>query len=195
MIDEADTSDAALARRAVEGDDRAFSQLVQRHKDGLYRLLRRYTGDPDEAYEAAHEAFISAWSALRRFDPDRPFGAWLRTIAMNKARDRGRRATVRRLIFGASSLDDSAAMAAEDPAPSAVQTLLVDERTRRLDAAILQLPPSLRAPLLLTAFDGHSQQAAAGILGVSTKTVEMRVYRARRLLAQHLGDGMRPSAR
>ena len=86
MIDEADTSDAALARRAVEGDDRAFSQLVQRHKDGLYRLLRRYTGDPDEAYEAAHEAFISAWSALGRFDPDRPFGAWLRTIAMNKAR-------------------------------------------------------------------------------------------------------------
>ena len=94
-----DASDARLARLAAEGDDKAFALLVRRHKEALYRLLRRYTGDADEAYEAAHEAFIAAWGALKRYDPNRSFGAWLRTIAINKARDRGRRMTVRRAIF------------------------------------------------------------------------------------------------
>lgn len=101
---DAEASDSILARSAAAGDDRAFAVLVRRHKDGLYRLLRRYTGDADEAYEAVHEAFIAAWGALKRYDPQRPFGAWLRTIAINKARDRGRRMVVRRVIFGSGGL-------------------------------------------------------------------------------------------
>ena len=103
---DAEASDNALAGLAAAGDDRAFAVLVRRHKDPLYRLLRRYTADPDEAYEAVHEAFIAAWDALGRYDPERPFGTWLRTIAINKARDRGRRLAVRRLVFGARGLDD-----------------------------------------------------------------------------------------
>ncbi|MDB5467008.1 MAG: polymerase, sigma-24 subunit, subfamily, partial [Phenylobacterium sp.] len=97
-------SDGELAQAAASGDERAYAQLVSRHKDGLYRLLRRYLGDPDEAYEAAQEAFIAAWGALSRYDPSRSFGAWLRTIAINKARDRGRRLAVRRIVFGTTSL-------------------------------------------------------------------------------------------
>ena len=67
-------SDNALAERAAAGDDQAFAVLVRRHKERLYRLLRRYTDDADEAYEAVHEAFIAAWGALKRYDPDRSFG-------------------------------------------------------------------------------------------------------------------------
>src|SRR6185312_16112828 len=92
-------SDAALASRAAAGDERAFAGLVRRHKEPLYRLLRRYTGDRDEAYEAAHEAFIAAWAKMDRYDPARPFGAWLRTIAINKARDRTRRNAFRHFFF------------------------------------------------------------------------------------------------
>lgn len=190
---DAAASDNALARRATAGDDRAFAELVRRHKDGLYRLLRRYTGDPDDAYEAAHEAFIAAWSALGRYDPDRPFGAWLRVIAINKARDRGRRALVRRILFGARPLEESEAMEAADPAQAADQTLIARQRTQALDRAIAALPPQLKAPLLLTAFDGFSQQEAGEILGVSAKTVETRVYRARKLLAERLGPELRPT--
>lgn len=61
---DAEASDTTLARLAAAGDDQAFNLLVRRHKESLYRLLRRYTGDADEAYEAAHEAFIAAWGAL-----------------------------------------------------------------------------------------------------------------------------------
>jgi RNA polymerase sigma-70 factor (ECF subfamily) len=183
----AEPSDNELARQAAAGDDRAFSELVRRHKDALYRLLRRYTGDPEDAYEAAHEAFIAAWGALGRYDPGRPFGAWLRTIAINKARDRGRRARVRRLLFGGKPFEESGAMDAADPAVPADETLVEAQRARDLDKAIAALPPQLKEPLLLMAFEGLTQREAGALLGVSAKTVETRVYRARKLLAERLG--------
>lgn len=183
---DAEASDSILARSAAAGDDRAFAVLVRRHKDGLYRLLRRYTGDADEAYEAVHEAFIAAWGALKRYDPDRSFGAWLRTIAINKARDRGRRMMVRRLVFGARGLDDAEALATPDPAASAETGVLQDEAAARLGRAIARLPSALKAALLLTAFEGMSQQEAADVLKVSVKTIETRVYRARKLLGKDL---------
>lgn len=195
MTVDAHASDSVLARSAAAGDDRAFSVLVGRHKDSLYRLLRRYIGDSDAAYEAVHEAFIAAWTALKRYDPERPFGAWLRTIAINKARDRGRRMVVRRMIFGSGGLEDSEALNAPDISADAEAIVLEDEQATRLDQAVARLPATLKEPLLLTAFEGLSQQDAAQILGVTVKTIETRVYRARKLLAAQLDADMRPSAR
>ncbi|WP_342672553.1 RNA polymerase sigma factor [Caulobacter sp. SSI4214] len=194
MIVDGDASDASLARLAAEGDDKAFALLVRRHKEALYRLLRRYTGDADEAYEAAHEAFIAAWGALKRYDPNRSFGAWLRTIAINKARDRGRRMMVRRAIFGSKDLDDVEVMDKADPRPDAEYEILEDERARRLDGAISRLPSALKEALLLTAFEGFSQQETAQMLGVTIKTIETRVYRARKVLIEQLDPDMRPGA-
>ena len=186
--------DAVLASRAAEGDERAFADLVRRHKEPLYRLLRRYTGDADEAYEAAHEAFIAAWTAMRRYDPQRPFLAWLRTIAINKARDRGRRAAFRRLIFGSASLAESGALAQPDRAAPADEAVMDRQDLALLDKAIACLPTSLKEALLLTAFEGCSQQEAGGILGVSAKSIETRVYRARKILAATLDPALRPKA-
>ena len=191
MSVEAEASDSDLARLAAAGDDQAFERLVRRHKEGVYRLLRRYTADPEEAYEAAHEAFIAAWKALARYDPGRPFLPWLQTIAINKARDRGRRLAVRRLLLGGAGLDDEA-MLVVDPSEAADQTAIDHQLARRLDKIIGQLPAAMKEALLLTAFEGYSQQEAGQMLGVSAKTVETRLYRARKLLAQRLDEDMRP---
>lgn len=188
-------SDADLAHRAAAGDDRAYAELVSRHKDGLHRLLRRYLGDAEEAREAAHEAFIAAWSALPRYDPTRPFAAWLRTIAVNKARDRGRRRAFRRLIFGDRPPEDTGARHHPDPAATPDEALIRQERLALLDRAIASLPDALKAPLLLTAIEGLSQQETAEILGVSAKAVETRVYRARRILAETLRAEPHPNPR
>ncbi|MFI4964327.1 MAG: RNA polymerase sigma factor [Caulobacterales bacterium] len=193
MSVDAEASDAALAHLAAAGDDQAFARLVRRHKDGIYRLLRRYTADPDEAYEAVQEAFIAAWKALGRYDADRPFLTWLQTIAINKARDRGRRMAVRRMVFGGAGLEGEA-MAAADPREAADQAVIDRQLARRLDKAIGQLPGALKEALLLTAFEGYSHVQAGHMLGVSAKTVETRAYRARKLLAQRLDDDMRPTA-
>jgi len=102
---------------------------------------------------------------------------------------------VRRVIFGSGGLEDTEALSAPDPSPSAEAGVLVDEQAMRLDRAIARLPAPLKEPLLLTAFEGLSHHDAAQILGVSIKTIETRVYRARKLLAEQLDTDMRPSAR
>ena len=186
MIDR-DASDADLARRAADGEDAAFTVLMRRHKAGLYRFVRRYVGQPDAAFEVVQETFASAWSHLSRYDPSRAFPTWLRAIALNKCRDRGRRETVRRLVMGHRDLDSGEALALADPAAGAEVALMESERRAALDAAIAALPAKLKEPLILTAFEDMSHQEAARLLGVTPKTIETRIYRARRRLAEALG--------
>lgn len=181
-----DRTDPELARLAADGDDRAFAELVRRHQEPLFRLMRRYLGSADEAQEAAHEAFVAAWGALRRYDPGRPFGGWLRTIAINKARDRGRRIAVRRLLFGQPLQGETAEPMWRDPAPLSDDALIEREMLATLDRAIAQLPRNLKEPLLLTVFEGLSHKEAADALGLSAKSIETRVYRARKRLAEQL---------
>ncbi len=183
-----DDSDAALAARAVKGNRSAFNIIVQRYQEPLYRFIRRYVGDADEAYDLLQETFVSAWQALGRYDPSRPAATWLRRIALNKCRDWGRRRTVRRFFYGATSLDSAQA---QDAAASANVDDGDETALTNLDRAIATLPSQLKEPLLLTAFEGLSQIAAGEALGISAKAVETRVYRARKLLAEALrADGV-----
>lgn len=184
-----DDSDATLAARAIKGDRHAFNRIVQRHQEPLYRFIRRYVGDADEAYDLLQETFVSAWQALGRYDPSRPAATWLRRIALNKCRDWSRRRTVRRFFYGATSLDGSPAAA--NAAASAPVDDSNEAALTKLDRAIATLPNQLKEPLLLTAFEGLSQIAAGDALGISAKAVETRVYRARKLLAEALkADGV-----
>lgn len=176
-----------LAARAAAGDSDAFDQLMQATKAGLYRFVRRYVGDGEEAYDLVQEAYAAAWLAIRRYDPRRPFEAWLRTIALNKCRDWSRRRRVRRWWFGAASLDTPEALAVPEAGPGTAESHERAQDLARLDAAIAALPVKLKEPLLLTAIEERSQAEVAALLGVSVKTVETRVARARRKLADLLG--------
>lgn len=189
MTGEVGPSDGELATNAAAGDHRAYALLVRRHKDAIYRFVRRYLGDADAAYETTHETFVAAWGALARYDPARPFVVWLRAIALNKCRDRARRGAVRRMIFGDRHLDSPEAAAQSDPAPDAEADLITAERLKALDRAIADLPRALKEPLLLTQFEGLSQIEAARMLGVTPKAVETRVRRARQRLREALDAG------
>jgi RNA polymerase sigma factor (sigma-70 family) len=121
--------DAALARLAAQGDERAFGQLMRRHKGSLHAFARRHVGDPEGALEVVQESFVAAWKALGRYDPTRPFGAWMRAIVLNKCRDRGRRLLVRRLILGERSIDAPGAPDHADPALGPEASTLRAEQT------------------------------------------------------------------
>jgi RNA polymerase sigma-70 factor (ECF subfamily) len=180
-----DLPDASLAVAARQGDQAAFAALMRRHKGWLYQFIRRYVADRDDAYDVLQESFVSAWGALSRFDPERPFEAWLRRIALNKCRDRARRDAVRRAalrLFGFGGGD----MSAESVAPLADSTVTVDHALRRLDAAIGKLSRQLKEPLVLTMLEGLSHKEVGALLGINAKAVETRVYRAKRQLASIL---------
>lgn len=167
---------------AADGDERAFSVLVRRHKEVLFRFAWRYVGDPDNAYEIVQSSFLSAWDARRRYDPARPFAAWLRAIVFNKCRDYSRRTAVRRLLMIPAASHVTEAVA--DPQRSPEAEWIAREEVDALDKAIAALPRALKEPLILTVFVGLSQAEAGHELGMSAKAIETRLYRARRVLTE-----------
>ena len=78
-------------------------------------------------------------------------------------------------------------LAQADRGPGADAILIGRQRQAALDRAIAALPAKLKEPLILTCFEDLSHQAAGELLGVSPKTIETRVYRARRKLSEALG--------
>jgi RNA polymerase sigma-70 factor (ECF subfamily) len=168
-------------RRSLAGETEAFTQLAARHKVWLFRFIRRYVGNDDDAKDLLQESLVSAWQALHRFDLDRSFQAWLRQIALNKCRDWSRRSVLRRIVRYISGDIDLFAAESRQSNPEAM--LAVNQALQQLDTAIASLPRGLREPLILTVFEGLSQREAAQQLRVSEKAVETRIYRARQRLA------------
>ena len=185
----ADTpSDEALAASAKTGDRAAFEVLVRRHKEHLYAFLRRYIGQADDAYDVLQDCFVAAWLGLPRYDPDRRFLPWLRTIALNKARDFGRRQAVRRMVFlirGHEDTEDATAATGDRAREDAAAR---DERLSRLDRAIAGLPALYKEPLLLTVAGGLSHAETAALLKTTSKAIEMRLARARRKLLEAMQE-------
>lgn len=176
--------DAALIVRARRGEQRAYRALLDRHRDSVMRLTRNYTAQDEDAHDLAQEAFIAAFAALDRFDIVRPFRPWLLKLTLNKCRDWSRRRAVRRLFAFAFPMEAAQHVASDAPGPDrhAADAQAFDHAR----AAIAALPDALKAPLILTAIDGHSQAEAAAILHVSEKAVETRIRRARQQLADLL---------
>ncbi len=181
-------SDEVLATLAKLGDREAFERLVRRHKDELYRFVRRYVGHADDAYDVLQNCLVAAWLGLPRYDPARAFAPWLRTIALNKCRDFGRRQTVRRVFLSVFAQERAASESLVESEATSAEVAQKDARLDLLDRAIAGLPAFYKEPLLLTTVSGLSHEEAAALLKTTPKAIEMRLYRARRKLQTALGE-------
>ncbi len=174
-------SDADLVAHALRGSEQAYRSLMKRHREAVYRLARAHVDNDGEALDVTQECFIAAFGALNRFDRDRPFRAWLLRIALNKCRDWARRRTVRRFLAFARPIEDAFHIA--DGAPDPEAALQSGAEVARIERALRTLPGKLREPLILCTLEDMSQDEAAALLGVSRKTIETRIYRARQKLS------------
>jgi RNA polymerase sigma factor (sigma-70 family) len=158
---------------------------MQRHKDWLYRYIRRYIFNAEDAEDILQESFVSAWGALARYDPERPFSTWIRRIALNKCRDKARRDKVYRAVVGGLGLSEGALEAPSDERAPDSSTIAA-ATLARVHQSIRDLPAPLRDPLILTALEGLSYKEAAAVLGLTPKAVELKIARARARLAETL---------
>jgi RNA polymerase sigma factor (sigma-70 family) len=180
-------SDGELAVLSGGGRQAAFAEIVRRHGQAVFRLVRSCVSDPDEALDLAQDTFLAAHKALSRYDRDRPMRTWLLSIGLNKCRDWGRKRMVRRFLTFAGPID------AEAKAVSAEQVGIDDaasdrEELARVERAIADLPTALKETLVLRTIEGLSQSETAAVLMISEKAVETRLYRARTKLLEKLGS-------
>ena len=165
-------ADQRIIQRVLGGDRDAFSTLIGRYSDPLYRHALGMTGSPDVAEDILQSSFIKAYHHLSevrgRFD------AWLFRIVANGCKDWLK--NIRRTHL---SYD-------EDDQPSGYST--PDEELDRtelrsdLDRALLTLAPSLREAFVMKHVEGRSYEEMADYLGTTVGALKMRVHRAREAL-------------
>ena len=178
-------TEGELAALSIAGRQAAFSEIMRRHRQSVFRMVRACVGEDDEALDLVQETFVAAHQALPRYDGDRSMRAWLSTIAINKCRDWGRKRTVRRFLAFAAPIGPEAEEVADDQV--AIDDATGDrQELDRVTRAISTLPANLKEPLVLRTIEGLSQAETAEVLGISEKAVETRLYRARRSLADRL---------
>jgi RNA polymerase sigma-70 factor (ECF subfamily) len=174
--------DARLRERALivaaqEGDEGAFAALVRLHQRRTYAVTRAIVPTHEDAEDAVQEAFLHAYRALDRFQPDQPFAAWLNRIAANAALDLVRRRKVR----DAEELHDSVALPFRDPAES-------DELRRRLRSGLTMLTDRQRAVIVLHDVEGYKHAEIGSMLGIPEGTARSDLHHARALLRRALGN-------
>jgi len=173
-----EASDEDWVRRAQAGDDRAFSELVQRHQDRLYRHLARMLGSCEDALELTQEAFVRAWQALPQWQPEAQFRTWLFRIANNAAVDSLRRRQLVEFVPIEDEIDVPGATA--DPARQAQAA----QEVRLLEVALKKLAPEHREVLLLREVEQMSYEQIGEVLALTEGTVKSRLARARSALVE-----------
>jgi RNA polymerase sigma-70 factor (ECF subfamily) len=178
--------DRALLAAHVAGDADAFGTLFARHRDRLWAVALRTTGNPEEAADALQDAMISAFRRAETFRGDAQVTTWLHRIVVNACFDRIRRSRVRAVQSLPDDLEEYAARGDVLAAEAAAGPEAVAERhdlRSQLLAALDTLPADQKAALVLVDMQGYPVEEAARILECPTGTVKSRCSRGRARLA------------
>ncbi len=183
-------SDNKLLQRHLDGDESAFTELVERYRRELFSFLARFTGDVALADDVFQETFLQLHVSATKFDMSRRLKPWLFTIAANKARDAMRKRTRRQAVPLDAQVgrdDDQSAsyadlMAADIPTP--LETLMNQETRQAVQSIVSQMPENLRIVLVLSYFSDMAYKDIAEVVQAPLGTVKSRLHTAVKAFAE-----------
>jgi RNA polymerase sigma-70 factor (ECF subfamily) len=169
--------------QAQQGDDEAFTKLVETYQTPVFNLCYRMLGEPDLAEDAAQETFLRAFQHLHRYDQKRPFATWLLSIAAHYCIDRLRR---RKFSMFSMDAEDDEGNTFEYPDPDSpdpeAETVQGQTRTR-IQALLKDLDDTDRAAIIMRYWYDYSEIEIADALRLTVSAVKSRLHRSRKELA------------
>lgn len=181
-------SDELLAAAAAAGDRQAFEDLVRRHQRPLVSYLYRMIGNLDAATDLAQDVFVKVYVSIRSYDATYRFTTWLYRIASNGAIDHLRRRGPRTLLLQDEADPSEPSVTARASGPSPLDEARYRELERRVEKAVLDLPPSYRQLILLRHRGQCRYDEIARMTRLPIGTVKNRIFRAREILRRSLAD-------
>jgi RNA polymerase sigma-70 factor (ECF subfamily) len=183
--------DATLVQRCLAGSERAYRELLERYQRSVYSLALRMLGRVEDAEDVTQETFVRMFRALDRYDPQRPFRAWILTIASRLAIDmlrRRRQGTVSMVVTEPGSSEESFEREFPDTQPGPEELAQLGEEERSTERLIQSLPPHYRIVVIMRHIQDLSYEEIADALALPLGTVKARIHRARALLKQRLEE-------
>jgi len=185
-----DAQDSDLLRRCRSGDERAYRDLVTRYQRQVYSVALRMLRSSEDAEDVTQETFVRVFRSIERYDPTRPFAAWIFTIAARLSIDHLRRRRTRPvpLVRRDPESDEERTLDVEDPGPGPDELTSNLEEERRTRDLIDRLPPHYRIVVIMRHQQDLSYDEIAEALKVPLGTVKARIHRARALLKLLMED-------
>lgn len=162
----------------VSSRQRQFDALARAHSGDLYRYAYWLCGDPALAQDLTQETFLRAWRSLDSLRETDAAKAWLITILRREHARLYERKSFETTDIGELELDDRDSLTPEQLGEDSI-----------VRAAMLQLEPKYREPLLLQVLGGFSCEEIAHELGLGAAAVMTQLFRARQKLKSLLGAG------
>ncbi len=194
-------SEAALIKKAQQGDHRAFAALVRQYQDLVYSFAFKVCRNRERAEETLQDTFINVYRKLKQFDWKSKFSTWLYSIITNDCLMKRRRT---KLDAASISINEPVHLhegGRDERGEVLAQTLpswretpleitLSQELRGLLDSAIQKLPMDYRLVFVLRDLEGKSAEETANILRLSIPAVKSRLRRARVFLREQLNEYM-----
>lgn len=169
--------------QAQQGDDEAFTRLVETYQTPVFNLCYRMLGEPESAEDAAQETFLRAYQHLHRYDQKRPFATWLLSIAAHYCIDRLRR---RKFAIFSMDAEDEEGNTFEYPdvdAPNPEAESIKGQTQERVHNLLKDLDHTDRAAIIMRYWYDYSEKEIAESLRLTVSAVKSRLHRARKELA------------
>lgn len=175
--------ESLLIKRSLEGDERAFSEIIDIYKNYIFSIILNFIKDYSEAENVAQEVFYQIYVSLNQFD-NKNFKGWISKIASNKSIDCIRRKKAR---FKEETLENSEdiiniAGYSEEYSPEVL--LIKKENRETLNNVLLSIPDIYRIVIEKFYFQGMSYEDIAAEEDVAVKTIASRLYRGKNILKE-----------
>lgn len=174
-------NDLDVIERWRNGDRSAFGTLVRRHRADAYLTALGITGNAEDARDLSQEAFVKAFQARKKFDPQRPFYPWFYRILKNHCLNFVQRVRKRTESLYHGNHEDER-FASSGPTP--LERMEKHERIELMRRAIDQLSFEHREVIVLKNFRGLSYREMAELLDMPIGTIMSRLYYARKALKE-----------
>ena len=180
--------DQTLVQGILDGDVKAFEELVGRYENKVFRLAIKLTRNETLAEEVLQEVFLRVYEKLYTFRGESAFSSWLYRIAANVcfAKLNVEKKHIHTDLDDEMSQIEIGGMGSDQPAETPDQALLSEEAQRLISEAIDKLPDDFRVVVLLRDVEGLSNEEVARILGLTVPAVKSRLHRARLTLRKKL---------
>ena len=188
-----ETADAELVARSQSGDLKAYDQLVMRHRNRIFAMIRNMTHHEADAWDLTQDVFIKAWNALSHFESKAKFTTWLYRIAHNVVYDWNRKrkhemtGELNDEIFDNERIDPSA-VAIPHVGESPDQKMEMGELKAKIEQALSKISPEHREIVILKDVQGLAYKEIADVMGCTIGTVMSRLFYARQKLQTLLKD-------
>ena len=176
-------SDSDVVQASLDGDLRAFGELVKRYDQRLLNFVYRTIGDRERGQDLVQETFVRVYRHLHRFDQSKKFSTWIYTIASNLAknelRNRSRNPLVLFQTLKKNWDADHRPLEWEDTQYKPDDLFRKRNLRAKVEQAVAQLPEHHRVVFVLREMEGKTYEEIADITGCNLGTVKSRLNRAR----------------